>query len=102
MLIYATLPTAAVVGHARIERVDRLAVEDIWLHHGTGASVSSLDFCRYFAGAENGCAVVLTEPTRFAAPVPLDRMRAAYSLRPPQSYMFLGDDHRDLIEHEQN
>lgn len=102
MFIYATLPTAAVVGHARIERVDRLAVRDIWSRHGSSASISVDEFERYFDGVENGCAVLLSEPKRFATPIPLDQMRRMHGLTPPQSYIFLRDNHRDLIEHEQN
>lgn len=102
MLIYATLPTAAVVGHVCIERVERLAVRDIWQRHGRNASISAADFGRYFDGIKNGCALVLSHPIRFMTPVPLDSMRTKLGLAPPQSYIFLRDDHRDLIEHEQD
>lgn len=102
MLIYATLPTAAVIGHARIDQVHRLPIEDIWRRHGDRASISSDDFDRYFEGVRDGCAVLLSDPKRFASPVPLEHMRAAHGLSPPQSYIFLRDSHRALIQHEQD
>lgn len=102
MLIYATLPTAAVIGHARIDQVHRLPIEDIWKRHGDRASISSDDFDRYFEGVRDGCAVLLSDPKRFASPVPLESMRA-HGLAPPQSYVFLREEHhRALIEHERN
>ena len=102
MLIYATLPTGAVVGHVCIERVDRLSVQEIWTRHGGQASISFHDFRRYFDGTDSGCALVLSSPVRFEEPVPLNRLRTKLGLSPPQSYVILRDGHRDLIEHEQH
>ena len=101
MLIYATLPTAAVVGHIKIEEVDRLPVAEIWVRHGRRALISNGDFSRYFDGTDQGCAIMLAQPTRFATPIPLGEMRLTHGLNAPQSYIVLREAHRDLIEHEQ-
>lgn len=102
LLIYATLPTAAVIGHARIERIECLNVEEIWQKYGAAASISEDAFSRYFDGVETGCVLVLEKAERFSRPVPLSEMRAHHRITPPQSYVFLKDEvHRALIEHEQ-
>jgi predicted transcriptional regulator len=102
MLIYATLPTAAVIGHTRIERVEWLCIEDIWQRHASHASIPAAEFDRYFNGAERGFAILLADPKRYSTPISLDDMRSRHGLSAPQSYVFLREAHRELIEHEQD
>jgi len=102
LLIYATLPTAAVVGHARIERIECLNVLEIWQKYGAAASIGEDAFSKYFDGVETGCVLFLEKAKRFSKPVPLAEMRLHHRITPPQSYVFLKDEvHRALIEHEQ-
>lgn len=101
MLIYATQPIAAVVGHTQIENVERLPIAQLWSRYGKRASITKADFMRYFDGVDEGCAILLTHPTRYAAPIRLDEMRSTHGLNAPQSYIVLREAHRDLIDHEQ-
>lgn len=102
MLIYATLPTAAVIGHVDIEKIDILPVDELWQQHGASAVISAENFKLYYDGADKGCALLLSNPTTYQSPVPLKNLREEYGLNAPQSYLVLKDAHRDLIEHEQN
>ncbi|NWK94880.1 hypothetical protein DM806_04195 [Sphingobium lactosutens] len=102
MLIYATLPTAAVIGHVVIDNVEWLSTDEIWHRYGNDAAISAEDFRSYFAGVENGCAVLLSNPKTYTEPVPLQDLRSTHGLTAPQSYFFLRDAHRELIEHEQD
>jgi predicted transcriptional regulator len=102
MLIYATSPTAAVVGHVLIDDVECLSTDEIWQRYGKDAAISADDFRSYFAGVEDGCAVLLSNPTTYKEPVPLQALRDTHGLTAPQSYIFLRDAHRELIEHEQD
>ncbi|SFL80002.1 hypothetical protein [Methylorubrum salsuginis] len=101
MLIYATQPIAAVVGYTQIENVDRLPIVELWNRYGERASITKVDFMRYFDGVDEGCAILLTRPKRYAAPIRLDEMRSTHGLNAPQSYVVLREAHRDLIDHEQ-
>ena len=102
MLIYATQPTAAVIGHVDIEKIDVLPVDELWQLHGASAVISAADFRLYYDGTDTGCALLLTNPTTYQSPVPLKNLREEYGLNAPQSYLVLKEAHRDLIEHEQN
>lgn len=102
MFIYATLPKAAVVGHVQIEGLEHISVAEIWEIYGARAAISRDAFNRYFDGVTAGCAILLSEPKRYDHPVPLDDLRAVYKLTVPQSYTFLREAHRELIEHEQD
>lgn len=102
MLIYATQPTAAIIGHVDIKEVDILPVDELWLRHGASAAISVDDFKHYYAGTETGCALLLSNPTTYRDPVPLKELREEYGLNAPQSYLVLREAHRDLIEHEQD
>lgn len=101
MLIYATQPVAAVVGFAHIENVARVPIAQLWSRYGKRASITKADFMRYFDGVDEGCAISLERPMRYAAPVRLDEMRSTHGLNAPQSYIVLREAHRDLIDHEQ-
>ena len=101
MLIYATQPTAAVIGHVDIEKMDVLPVDELWQQHGESAVISTEDFKLYYDGADTGCALLLSNPTTYQSPVPLKNLREEYGLNAPQSYLVLKEAHRDLIEHEQ-
>jgi predicted transcriptional regulator len=102
MLIYATSPTAAVVGYVRIDDVECLATNEIWNRYGEVARISAEDFQNYYAGAQRGCAVLISNPVCFSNPIPLRQLRNEHGISAPQSYIILRDAHRELIEHEQN
>lgn len=102
LIIYATLPTAAVVGSAVVGAVERLPLRELWDRHGPRTAVSAGDFARYFDGTEEGCALLLSRPTRYERPIPLAELRTRHGINAPQSYVYLGDAHRDLVRHEQD
>ena len=102
MFIYATLPKAAVVGHVQIEGIEHISVAEIWDLYGARAAISRDAFTRYFEGVNAGYAILLSEPKRYDHPVPLQALRAIHKLTVPQSYTFLREAHRELIEHEQD
>lgn len=100
MLIYATLPEAAVVGHVLIEDVQTASVNEIWQSHGKNAMISAEDFAEYFAEIFTGSAVILRNPVKYERPISLEELRSSYGIRAPQSYIYLNESHRELIEHE--
>jgi predicted transcriptional regulator len=102
LLIYATYPTAAVVGSAIIERVEHLSTDDLWHQYGEAAAVSRSELDEYFHGRSAGCALILAAPRRFDRPISLEDMRGAHALRPPQSYLYLRAPHGSLLAYEQD
>ena len=62
--IYATRPTAAVVGVATISDVNRAHPRTIWQKHREGAGVDHASFMEYFHGAQEAVAILLAAVKR--------------------------------------
>ena len=100
LLIYSTLPTGAIIGHARIGAVHILLTKDIWERFSAIAMIGESDFWRYYSGLDRGFVIEIENPQRFAVPITLHEMRSRYAIKPPQSYMFLREEHSGILRHE--
>lgn len=89
-LIYASATTKAIIGECEIARVERLALVDLWKKTAINAMISWTDFKQYFEGLDEGYAVEMIKPRRYAVPMPLgDIFPDKQEPRPPQSYCYL-------------
>lgn len=100
LLIYSTLPTGAIIGHARIGPVHILPTKEIWEKFSEVAMIGESDFWRYYSGLDRGFVIEIEDPQRFKTPITLYEMRSRYAIKPPQSYMFLRKDHSGILQHE--
>jgi predicted transcriptional regulator len=89
VLLYATSPTKALVGSARLAAIHTDTPDKLWATHGSSAAVTRAEYDGYFRGAKMAVALTLTAVETLAEPIPLSRMRSQYSLEPPQSYRFV-------------
>jgi predicted transcriptional regulator len=101
-LIYATSPTSALTGFARIQDVQRLALRDLWEKHRTGACLRKTEFETYFSGLENGYAIVLNSAKSLRPPVGLHELRQRFGFEPPQSYQYASSYMRGLVERDRS
>ncbi|MGE5566249.1 MAG: hypothetical protein ACM3YN_08860 [Parcubacteria group bacterium] len=92
MFIYETAPTKAVAGIALIEKVERLAINDLWLTAKARACIDKADFDLYFDGVSEGVAIHLRSAVRLTRPLALPELTATYKTRAPQSYCTLSDE----------
>ena len=74
ILIYATRPTSAIVGEARIKEVVTMYLDDLWRHTGDGSQLKESEFYAYFKGLEEGRALKLEAPYAYQHPVPLSTL----------------------------
>lgn len=82
--IYATRPTAAVVGVATITDVARAHPKTIWRRHRNGAGVDHVSFKEYFNGSQEAVAIILTAVKRIT-PVTIRQLRNIRDhFHPPQ------------------
>jgi predicted transcriptional regulator len=82
--IYATRPTAAIVGVATIADVARAHPKTIWKRHRNGAAVDHNSFKEYFNGSHQAVAIVLAAVTK-VGPVTIDQLRVIRGhFHPPQ------------------
>jgi predicted transcriptional regulator/GNAT superfamily N-acetyltransferase len=85
-----------VVGCFDVADVLRHPVAQLWRLVGLGATTRER-FFRYFADAQEGCAIEIRNPLRFDLPVPLRVLQLDNpSLIAPQSYLVLGRGHAIL------
>lgn len=82
--IYATRPTAAVVGVATISDVNRAHPRTIWRKHRNGAGVDHASFVEYFQGAQEAVAILLAAVKR-VGPITIEELREIRDrFHPPQ------------------
>ncbi|MFF9065104.1 ASCH domain-containing protein [Streptomyces sp. NPDC014891] len=89
VLLYATAPTMAIVGMARIASVQVASPREVWSASRTSAGISRREYDEYMSGAIRASGLSLEEPMAFEDPVPLAALRASGSFHPPQSYRYL-------------
>ncbi|MCX4628511.1 ASCH domain-containing protein [Streptomyces sp. NBC_01443] len=97
VLLYATAPTMAIVGMARIASVQVASPREVWSTSRTRAGISRREYDAYMTGATRASGLTLKDPVTFDAPVPLTALRATGPFHPPQSYRYLKCDDLQLM-----
>jgi predicted transcriptional regulator len=89
--IYATRPTAAVIGVATIRNVARAHPTTLWKRHRNGTGVDHASFRAYFNGAQQGVAIVLAAARR-VGPITIEQLRSIrHGFHPPQVLTVLSE-----------
>ena len=96
--IYSTSPERAMVGHAEIVGVRRLAVEEIWRNYAEVACIEKADFDSYFEGLDQGYAVELANAHPFEPPLSLSFLREHLKFEPPQSFLYAKQDLKRMLK----
>jgi len=89
VLLYATSPTKALVGSARLAAVHADTLDNVWTLYGSCTGISRTEYYGYFQGTDTAVALTLTAVAPLTEPIPLNQLRDQYSLEPPQSYRFI-------------
>ena len=85
--IYATRPTAAVVGYATIKQVLKAKPDAIWREHRGGANIDRTSFKTYFNGSKEAVAILLFAVKKIA-PISIEQLRVIREhFHPPQVIM---------------
>ena len=87
VLIYATAPVSAIVGWFTVRDTVRTAPDNIWRRLHAVGEICWPDFADYYAGRDEGVALLIGEVGRLAKPVALSEMRPALAI--PQSFNYL-------------
>jgi predicted transcriptional regulator len=91
-LLYASSPTRALTGALIVAGVDHAAPAELWRRHGPRMALTRDEYDHYLDGRSTACALVVTAPITFRAPVPLAELRRRLAaFVPPQSYRFVRD-----------
>jgi predicted transcriptional regulator len=98
--VYATAPIQAVIGYATIRKVEKSAVEKIWLVYQEVAFIDRKDFEDYYQDTDSGYVLILENPVRLKRPIGLDVLKSELSFTPPQSFTYADDALRRLIDRQ--
>ena len=100
-LIYCTSPTQAIIGFARIKKVELLPVDTLWSKHGKRARINEADFDSYFLGRDDGYAILFDKAVRFEKQIAASKLRKKFGFVAPQSFVYLTPEYYSLLEHDQ-
>jgi predicted transcriptional regulator len=93
VLIYSSAPVKAVVGAFTVKQVHVGSPEGLWRKFSDSMGVAREAYRDYLQGVDRACAIEVSEIVLLPK-TPLADLRAADAdFRPPQSYMFLGEQH---------
>ncbi|MCG6203063.1 ASCH domain-containing protein [Rhodopseudomonas sp. HC1] len=96
--IYATRPTAAVVGTATIRDVNRAHPRTIWRKHRDGAGVDHAAFMEYFHGTQEAVAILLAAVRR-VGPITIEELRQIRDrFHPPQVLLRLSNSEAKALQ----
>ncbi|MEU0242873.1 ASCH domain-containing protein [Streptomyces sp. NPDC006235] len=99
VLLYATAPTMALVGMARIAAVHVASPKEVWSAHRAQTGITRREYDAYMSGATQASGLTLEAPVPFDEPVSLSALRATGTFHPPQSYRYMkSDDLRQVAE----
>jgi predicted transcriptional regulator len=99
VLLYATAPTMALVGMARIAAIHVASPREVWSAHRTQTGITRREYDAYMSGATQASGLTLEAPVSFDEPVSLNALRAAGTFHPPQSYRYMkSGDLRQVAE----
>jgi len=91
--IYATMPTAEVIGIVKVLKRERLPIDRLWRasEQGKLAKVSRQQFDAYYCNQESGIGVWVEAAELFPSPIALPRLRQNWGHRwqPPQQIVQL-------------
>jgi predicted transcriptional regulator len=92
LFIYSSNPVGAIIGCAKIDKVVRLPIKQIWRKFHKQACIEKGEFEKYFDGVEFGFVVSLGDVTPLTELLVREDILDRWGIRPPQSYMYLPAD----------
>lgn len=99
VVVYATVPTAAVLGKFTVKSVDSCELHELWQSTRKVAAVSSSEFDAYFEGLDRGVGIWIANTQRYSASVSLTELRASIpGFHPPQGFRYLSAHEVKIIE----
>jgi predicted transcriptional regulator len=99
VVVYATVPTAAVLGKFTVKSVESSKLHDLWQGTRKVAAVSNSEFDAYFDGLDRGVGIWIANTQRYSAPVSLADLRNSIpGFHPPQGFRYLNDHEIKIIE----
>jgi len=89
VIIYATKPVAAVLGTARIERIDAGSPGEMWDRYANLMDITRSNYGDYLYDVDTAYVLLLSHVYRLGVPLSLEDMRRTVDFHPPRSYSYM-------------
>jgi predicted transcriptional regulator len=98
VLVYSTIPTAAVIGTFTVENVTETRLESLWRRTRATAAVTREQFDSYFDGLETGFGIWVSHVRPFELPISLWSLRNLWpGFHPPQGFRYLTPQEVEML-----
>jgi len=103
VVVYASSPTKALIGACRVKKVIQKPLQELWNEVNEISGLSYREFCLYYKGISEGCAIFLYNKQYFSQPIDLKCLKHELeNFRPPQSYRYLKPYEISFVENNSN
>jgi len=90
VVLYASTPTKAIVGTARLSHTIVMPPAEAWQYYGETTDITREEFDAYLFGVSSAVLLLLQNPQRLDEPISLEALRSDVDhFRPPQSYRYV-------------
>lgn len=89
IILYASAPTMAIVGTARLRAVHACDPDEAWQTHHRTFGLSRAEFDAYLNGSNWAYLLLLTQVGPLDTPLPLHHLRQDGPFHPPQSFRYV-------------
>ena len=90
VVLYASTPTKAIVGTARLSHTVVMPPAEAWQYYGETTGITREEFDVYLSGVSAAVLLLLQNPQRLNKPISLEELRSDVDrFRPPQSYRYV-------------
>jgi predicted transcriptional regulator len=99
IILYASSPTMAIVGTARLREVQTLTPDVAWCQHGRSLALSRLEFDAYLDGSVYAYLLILHRVCTLNEPLTLRDLRQEGHFQPPQSFRYIAPSDPAPVRH---
>jgi predicted transcriptional regulator len=90
VVLYASTPTKAIVGTARLSHAVSMPPAEAWQCYGETTGITREEFDAYLLGVSTAVLLLLRNPQRLNEPISLEELRSDVGrFQPPQSYRYI-------------
>ncbi|GAB3849021.1 hypothetical protein GCM10029963_32780 [Micromonospora andamanensis] len=89
IILYASSPTMAIVGTARLRAIQALTPEVAWREHRRNLCLSRSEYDTYLDGSTLAYVLRIHQVCTLNEPLPLHRLREEGTFHPPQSFRYV-------------
>lgn len=98
VILYASAPTMAIVGTARLKKVEAAEPAEAWSRYHDRLALAESEFYAYLDGSDHAYLLHLTRINCLDRPLELKELRRTGGFQPPQSFRYIAPSDPKAIQ----